>query len=133
MRPVSMTPQRWLACAVIAAGIAGVLLALADAGSPLRAPLVLLFLAAATAMAVAALLRGLDTFGRIFVGCAATVVINVMVAETMIATGTWSPNHGLVAVVVITAVIGAVQLPLRIRAGRHAPKQRVAIGHAERP
>ncbi len=133
MRPVSMTPRRWLACAVIAAGMAGVGLALADADSPLRAPLVLLFLATAPAMAVAGLLRGLDTFGRIFVGCAATVVINVLVAETMIAAGAWSPDRGLVAVVVITAVMGAVQLPLRSRAGRHAPKRRAAIGHLERP
>ena len=43
-----------------------------------------------------------------------------------------SPDHGLVAVVVITAVIGAVQLPLRSRAGRHAPKRRAA-GDVERP
>ena len=132
MRLLSMTPQRWLACAVIAAGLAGVALALADTSTPLRAPLVLLFLAAAPAMAVAGLLRGLDTFGRIFAGGAATVVINVLVAETMIAAGAWSPDHGLVAVVVITAVIAAVQLPLRSRAGRHAPKRRAA-GPVERP
>ena len=132
MRLLSMTPQRWLACAVIAAGTAGVGLALTHSDLPLRGPLVLLFLAAAPAMAVAGLLRGLDTFGRIFAGCAATVVINVLVAETMIAAGAWSPDHGLVAVVVITAVIAAVQLPLRSRAGRHAPKRRAA-GDVERP
>ena len=66
-----MPLQRWLACAVIASGVTGVGLALADARMPLRTPLVLLFLAA----------------------------------------GAWSPDGGLVVVVVITALIEAVQLP----------------------
>ena len=60
MRRGSMTAQRWLACAVIASGVTGVGLALADARMPLRTPVVLLFLAAAPTMAVAGLLPGLD-------------------------------------------------------------------------
>jgi hypothetical protein len=128
-----MTPQRWLAWAVIAAGAVGVGMALADSSSPLRAPLVLLFLAAAPAIAVAGLLRGLDTFARIFAACAATVVINVLVAETMLAAGAWSPDGGLVVVVVITALIGAVQLPpVRTRARRYAPKWHAAVRRLER-
>jgi len=55
-----MTAQRWLACAVIASGVTGVGLALADARMPLRTPGVLLLLAAAPTMAVAGLLPGLD-------------------------------------------------------------------------
>jgi len=133
MRLLSMTPQRWLACAVIAAGMAGVGLTLAHSDLPLRAPLVLLFLAAAPAMAVAGLLRGLDTFGRVFAGAAAAVVINVLVAETMIAAGAWSPDHGLVAVVVITAVLGAARLLLRTRAGPRAPERPAGVGQVERP
>jgi hypothetical protein len=128
-----MTVQRWLACAVIAAGLTGVALALADASTPLRAPLVLLFLAAVPTMAVAGLLRSLDTFARIFTACVATVLINVLVAETMLAAGVWSPDGGLVAVVVITALIGAVQLPaVRIWASRYAPKLRAAVRRLER-
>jgi len=60
MRRGSMTAQRWLACAVIASGVTGVGLALADARMPLRTPGVLLLLAAAPTMAVAGLLPGLD-------------------------------------------------------------------------
>jgi len=36
-----------------------------------------------------------------------SALINVMVAETMLAAAIWSPDGGLVAVVVITALIGA--------------------------
>ncbi len=77
-------------------------LALAGARMPLRTPVVLLFLAAAPTMGVAGLLRGLDAFARIFAACAAAIIINVMVAERMLAAGAWSPDGGLVVVVVIT-------------------------------
>ena len=133
MRRMSMTPRQWLACAVIAAGLIGVGLALAGSSSPLRAPLVMLFLAAGPAMAVAGLLRGLDTWARIFAACAAMVVINVLVAEIMLAAGAWSPDGGLVAVVVISALLGVVQLPpVRSMASRHAPRWRAAVRRLER-
>ena len=133
MRCMSMTPQRWLACAVIAAGLIGTGLALAGSSSPLGAPLVTLFLAAGPTIAVAGLLRGLDTFARIFAACAAMVVINVLVAEIMLAAGARSPDSGLVAVVVITALVGVVQLPpVRSMASRHAPKWRAAVRRLER-
>jgi hypothetical protein len=129
-----MTAQRWLACAVIVAGVAGVGLALADAGTPLRTPLVLLFLVAVPTMAASGLLRGLDTFGRIFAAFSATVVINALVAATMLEAGIWSPDGGLIAVVTITALMGAVQLPLvRRRASRHAPAWRAIVRRLERP
>jgi hypothetical protein len=60
MRRGSMTAQRWLACAVIASGMTGVGLALADARMPPRTSVVLAFFATAPTMAVAGLLRGLD-------------------------------------------------------------------------
>jgi hypothetical protein len=103
---------RMLACAIVVAGLAGVGLALAGSGSPLRSPLVLLFLATAPAMAVAGLLRGLDVTARVFVSCVAMIVINACVAETMLAIGAWSARTGLVVVVVIAAVLRAVQLPV---------------------
>jgi len=133
MRPGSMTARRWLACAVIAAGLTGVGLVLADANTPLRTLLVLLFLVAGPTMAAAGLLRGLLTFGRIFAALTAAVVINVLVAATMLEAGIWSPNGGLLVVVVITALMGAVQLPpVRRRASRHATAWRAVVRRLER-
>ena len=134
MRPGSMTAQRWLACAVTVAGVIGVGLALADADTPVRTLLALLFLVAVPTMAVAGLLRGLDTFGRIFAAFTATVVINALVATIMLTAGIWSPNGGLVVVVTITALIGTVQLPsVRRWASRYAPTWRAVVRRPERP
>jgi hypothetical protein len=132
MRPGSMTVQRWLACAVTVAGVTGVGLALADADTPLRMLLVLLFLVAVPTMAAAGLLRGLDTFGRIFAAFTATVVFNALVAAIMLTAGIWSPDGGLVVIVVITAFIGAIQLPsVRRWASRYAPTWRAIIRRLE--
>gem|GEM_PF-6126812 len=100
-----------LACAVVVAGLAGMVLVLAGSSSPLRSPLIVLFLVTAPAMAVAGLLRGLDVTARVFLCCLAMIAINACVAETMLAAGDWSPRTGLVAVAVIAAVLRAVQLP----------------------
>ena len=133
MRPGSVTAQRWLACTVIVAGVTGIGLELADASTPLRMPLVLLFLVAVPTMAVAGLLRGLDTFGRVFAAFTATVVINVLVGVTLLEAGVWSPDAALVVVALITALIGAVQLPpARRRASRYAPAWRAAVRRLER-
>jgi hypothetical protein len=133
LRAASITPYRLLACAAIGAGLCGVGLALAGVTSPLRSPLVLLFLIAAPLLAVAGLLRGMDMFARIFASCAAMIVINVCVAETMLAAGVWSPRGALVAIVVITAVLGLVQLPaLRGWTRRYAPALRAVIQRLER-
>jgi hypothetical protein len=133
MRPGSMTAQRSLACAVTVAGVTGVGLALAGADTPLRTPLVLLFLVAVPTMAAAGLLRGLDTFGRIFAAFTAMVVINALVAAIMLEAGIWSPDGGLVVVVVITTLIGTVQLPpVRRWASRYAPAWRAIVRRLER-
>ena len=133
MRSGSMTAQRWLACAVTVAGVAGVGLALADADTPVHTLLVLLYLVAVPTMAVIGLLRGLDTFGKIFAALTATVVINVLVAATMLEAGIWSPGGGLVVVAMIAALIGAVQLPLVRRwASRYASAWRAIVRRLER-
>jgi hypothetical protein len=129
----SITVRRVLACAAIGAGLCGAGLALAGSSSPLRSPLVLLFLFITPLLAVAGLLRGLDLFGRIFVACAAMVVINAGVAETMLATGQWSPRGGLVAIMAICAVLGLVQLPaVRRLARRYGAAASGAIRRLER-
>jgi hypothetical protein len=99
-----------LAYAVLGAGLCGAGLALAEVTSPLRSPLVLLFLVTAPLLGVFGLLRGLDLFGRIFATGAAMVVINVCVPETMLAAGVWSPRGSLVAIIVISAVLWLAQL-----------------------
>jgi hypothetical protein len=95
--------SRWLACGAIAAASGGVVLALADVDTPLRGPLILLSLAAAPAVVVAAWLKSLDMFARIVVACAAAIALNALVAETMLALGTWSPRACLVAVLLVCA------------------------------
>ena len=128
MRSGSMTAQLW-----IVAGMTGVGLALAGADTPLRTLLALTFLVAAPTMAVAGLLRGLDTYGRIFVAFIATAAIDTLVGVVMLEAGVWSPDAAFVVVVVITALIGAAQLPpVRRRASRYAPTLRAAVRRLER-
>ncbi len=123
-----MSSTRWLVWAGVAAGAAGVVLALAGVRTPLRAPLVLLFLALAPAVAVAGSLRHLDTLARIVVAGTASVVINFLVAELMLATGTWSPRAGLAVVVAITVVFMAAALPpVRVALRRRLTPWRAAI------
>jgi hypothetical protein len=99
---------RYLPGALIGAGGIGVILALAGINNAARGPLVLLFLVAAPAMAIAGLLRGLDTAARYIVAVTAAVVINMLVAETMLAAGVWAPRAGLVVIASISAVIGII-------------------------
>ncbi|HYB85360.1 MAG TPA: hypothetical protein VEC76_00795 [Streptosporangiaceae bacterium] len=110
MTPIPPWMSRSIAAAVLAAGAVGVALELARVNSPARDPLVVLFLVAAPALAVAGLMRGIDGFARLIVGIAAAIVINTLVAAVMLAAGVWSPRAGLVAVAAISVVGLAVQL-----------------------
>ncbi|QMV12258.1 hypothetical protein GJU35_10420 [Streptomyces lincolnensis] len=100
----------------------GALLALADADSPLRAPLTLFFLLAAPAAAIAAALRGLDPFGRLLTAVAGSVVLNMLVAQGMLATHRWSVRGGIVAVTALSALILVLVSVRRLR-GRTAGRQ----------
>lgn len=99
--------RNWLTVGVLAAGAVGAALALAGIAAPARVPLVLVFLASAPALAVASLLGPLDRLATVVIAGTSAIVINVAVAETMIAAGTWSPEAGVVAVGVISALIAA--------------------------
>jgi hypothetical protein len=111
----------------VAAGTVGLALALAGVDSPLRVPLLLLFLAVAPAVAVAGLLRGFDTLAVLVVSGGATIAINSLVAATMLTLGVWSPRAGLLAVAAITAVCLAGQLPaVRTLVTRRSSPQRTA-------
>lgn len=98
---------RWVSGGIIAAGTAGVILALAGIETPLRVPLVLVFLAGVPALAVASLLGGIGPYAQVVVAGSAAIVIDILVAESMILSGTWSPRTGLVAVALVSASIAA--------------------------
>jgi hypothetical protein len=108
-----------LAGAVTAVAVCGALLALAGSTSPLRGPLVLFFLLAAPAMAIGAMLRGLDPFGRALGAIAGSVVLNMLVAQGMLAVHRWSVRGGVIAVTVISCLLllggATVKSPKNVR------------------
>lgn len=91
------------------------MLALVDSGSPLRGPFTLFFLLAAPAAAIAAALRGLEPFGRTVAAVAGAVVVNMLVAQGMLAVHRWSVRGGIVAVTAISALLLLLVLVRRLR------------------
>ncbi|WP_328745931.1 hypothetical protein OHT57_10895 [Streptomyces sp. NBC_00285] len=104
--------------AATATGGLGALLALTGSDSPLRAPLVLFFLLAAPAAGIAAVLRGLDPFARALTALAGSVVLNMLVAQGMLATHRWSARGGVVAMAVISSLILLLVLVPRRRTAK---------------
>ncbi|MFJ9246336.1 hypothetical protein [Streptomyces sp. NPDC101776] len=94
-----------LAGAAVALGAVGAVLALTDSGSPLRGPFALFFLFSAPAAAIAAILRGLDPFARVLVSVAGAVVVDMLVAQGMLAVHRWSSDGGIIAVAAISCLI----------------------------
>ncbi|MFI2076156.1 hypothetical protein [Streptomyces triculaminicus] len=90
-----------------AAAIAGVgaVLALADIGSPLRAPFTLFFLIVAPACAVAAALRGLDPLSRAVVAAGAAVAVDLLIAQVMLALHAWTVRGGVAAVAAVSLLV----------------------------
>ncbi|MFJ4203359.1 hypothetical protein ACIP2Y_27530 [Streptomyces sviceus] len=107
-----------LAGAATAVGGWGALLALTGSDSPLRAPLTLFFLLAAPAAGIAAALRGFDPFARTLASLAGSVVLNMLVAQGMLATHRWSARGGVLAIAVISALILLLVLMRRHRAAK---------------
>jgi hypothetical protein len=94
-----------LAGAATAVGGLGAILALAGSDSPLRGPFTLFFLLTAPAVAIAAALRGLEPLGRVLAALAGSVVVNMLVAQGMLATHRWSWRGGIVAVTAISSLL----------------------------
>ncbi|MGW0598187.1 hypothetical protein ACWD11_13710 [Streptomyces sp. NPDC002776] len=115
MRPGPEDLAPLLAGAATAVGAAGALLALADSDSPLRGPLTLFFLLAAPAAAIAAALRGLDPFGRTLASLAGAVVVNMLVAQGMLALHQWSATGGIVTVTALSSLLFLLVLARRLR------------------
>jgi hypothetical protein len=65
----------------------------------------LFFLFAAPAAAIAAVLRGLDPFSRVLTSVAGAVVVDMLVAQGMLAVHRWSVDGGIIAVAVISGLI----------------------------
>ncbi|BBC37716.1 hypothetical protein SGFS_090100 [Streptomyces graminofaciens] len=100
--------------AVAVAGV-GAVLAFADSESILRGPFTLFFLLAAPGAAIGAALRGLEPFGRAVVSVAGAVAVNLLVAQGMVATHTWSVPGGIAAVTVISSLVLLLVLVRRPR------------------
>ncbi|MEU6282909.1 hypothetical protein [Streptomyces sp. NPDC047028] len=109
-----------LAGAATAVAAVGATLALTGSGSPLRAPCTLFFLLVAPAAAIAAHLRGLEVFGRTLSALAGSVVLNMLVAQGMLAVHRWSVRGGVVAV---TALSLALLLPALVRETARSAKR----------
>jgi hypothetical protein len=100
---------RLLVAGMLAAGAAGAALAIAGIDSPLRLPLVLLFLAGVPALATGSLFRDIDALAKVVIAGTSAIVINFGVAETMIVAGDWSIRTGVAGVAIVSAVIVAIR------------------------
>lgn len=106
-----------LAGAAVGVGGIGAVLALADIGSPLRAPFTLFFLLVAPGAALAAALRNLDPLSRAVIAAAGAVVVDLLVSQGMLALHMWSVRGGVGVVTVVSATL--FLLPLARRAYSH--------------
>jgi uncharacterized membrane protein len=109
-----------LAGAAVGVGGVGAVLALADITSPVRAPFTLFFLLVAPGAALAAALSSLDPLSRAVIAAAGAVVVDLLVAQGMLALHLWSIRGGVGVVTVLSAVL--FLLPLARRAYTRAPK-----------
>ncbi|MEU0336095.1 hypothetical protein [Streptomyces sp. NPDC006193] len=111
-----------LAGAATAVATAGALLALTGSASPLRAPCTLFFLLAAPAAPIAAALRGLDRFARTLAALAGAVVVNMLVAQGMLAVHRWSARGGVAAVTVLSLLLLLLVLLGELISGKRTQK-----------
>lgn len=107
-----------LAGGATAVGGFGALLAFTGSDSPLRAPLTLFFLLTAPAAGIAAALRGFDPFARVLASLAGSVVLNMLVAQGMLATHRWSARGGVLAMAVISTLVLLLVLMRRRRTAK---------------
>ncbi|MEZ0075660.1 hypothetical protein [Planotetraspora sp. GP83] len=101
---------------------AGAVLALADVQTPARVFLTPLFLLVVPGAAVAGLLRDRDPLAMFTVGAAASLTINVLLAEAMLLFDAWSPRAGVATI----GVLGFFLLVIRLLYRRQAPVEQGA-------
>ncbi|GGS01491.1 hypothetical protein GCM10010252_45120 [Streptomyces aureoverticillatus] len=112
-----------LAGAAVAAGCAGAAFALLDLTSPLRAPFVLFFLLAAPGFALSHWLRGLDAWSRAVACAGGALVLDLFVAQAMLALHMWSIRGGVAAIGGVSALVFLSALARRLR--HRAPSRRI--------
>jgi hypothetical protein len=99
----SLSVHAFAVLAVVAGSVSAIL-TFAHIDTPVRAPLVVIFLLAAPAAAVAGHLDRFDVLARLVIAGTAAVVINFLVAEIMLAAGLWSIRGGVIVIVAITVI-----------------------------
>jgi|SRR5437868_3712085 len=105
-----ISKRRVLTGALALACVAGAVIALADIETPLRPFLISLFLLVVPGAAVVGLLRDRDPLAALSVGAAASLVLNVLLAQAMLLFDAWSPRAGVATV----AVLGGFMYVLRV-------------------
>jgi hypothetical protein len=101
---------------VAAAALAAAAVAFAGAPEPLRAPIVLAFLALGPGMAFVPLLGLRDPLAELTLGIAVSLALDLAVAATMLYAGAWSPPASLAVLAAIA--LGGAALQHRTRGGR---------------
>jgi CelD/BcsL family acetyltransferase involved in cellulose biosynthesis len=107
-RPRSFGSDR-LAPALAAVGVTGAALLLATVDTPVRGAFAALVLVVAPGWAVASLFRDTPWQRKVAIASAATVIVNVAVAQIMVASA-WSPRGGVAAVAAVSGCLMAYGL-----------------------
>ncbi|WP_327090115.1 hypothetical protein OIE66_05710 [Nonomuraea sp. NBC_01738] len=105
--------RRALTWLLALACIAGAVIALANIQTPLRPLLISLFLLVVPGAAVVGLLRDRDPLAALSVGAAASLVLNVLLAQGMLFFGVWSPRAGVATVAVLAGLMYVLRVLYR--------------------
>ncbi|MGW6461406.1 hypothetical protein ACWF94_36685 [Streptomyces sp. NPDC055078] len=103
----------------------GVVLALADIDSPLRAPFAVFFLFAGPACGLYAVLPGLDTTTRAAAAAAGTLGLDLAIAGVLSSLGLLTVGIGIATVTAVTAALFLVALGTRSHRGRSPRKKEI--------
>jgi CelD/BcsL family acetyltransferase involved in cellulose biosynthesis len=108
----------WLTRALTVVALTGAALVLASVETPIRGTAAALVLLVAPGVATALLLGEMPWQTKLAIAVAATVVLDVAVAQAMIVSGAWSPRGGVVAVALVSGGLLASGLARSPAAGR---------------
>ncbi|MFT2017442.1 hypothetical protein ACMA1D_16620 [Streptomyces sp. 796.1] len=115
-----------------ALGIAGVgaVLAFVDLSPPLRAPFTLFFLVVAPAAAISSALHGVDPLSRPVLAVPGALVLDLLVAQALLALHAWSARAGVVTVGALSLTLHLFTCVRRTRRTRREPAEGRARGEA---